>query len=77
MKRSILLFPKLKNMDQIQKIRMKYDPLAECIDPHITLVFPFDLNISTKELIEHVEESLTGYIRRDNRNSRLLSLSKC
>ncbi|WP_411170681.1 2'-5' RNA ligase family protein [Clostridium sp. MB05] len=39
-------------------MRGKYDPLANCIDPHITIVFPFESDISTNELKEHFNEAL-------------------
>ncbi len=60
MKRSVILFPKFNNFNTINSIREKYDPLAKCIAPHITIVFPFESNISTNELKEHFKESLKG-----------------
>ena len=50
-------------MDAIQTIREKYDPLAHCIAPHITLVFPFDSNLPADELILHFSEALSGMKR--------------
>lgn len=49
-KRDILIFPKFKNLDKIQKIRNKYDNLSNLVPPHITLVFPFSDKISNDEL---------------------------
>ena len=47
-KRAIILFPKFcSNTDLIQDIRDRYDPLASKIAPHITLVFPFESEISS------------------------------
>lgn len=63
MKRAIVLFPKFRNMDVIQGIREKYDPLANYIAPHITLVFPFESERSTEELREHLVHSLKGLQR--------------
>lgn len=63
MKRAIVLFPKFRNMDVIQGIREKYDPLANYIAPHITLVFPFESERSTEELREHLVPSLKGLQR--------------
>lgn len=37
---TILIFPKSKELDKIEKIRNLYDPLASKIGAHITLVFP-------------------------------------
>ena len=50
-KRDILIFPKFENIDLIQDIRNKFDPLANIIAPHITLAFPFLDNMSNEELI--------------------------
>lgn len=40
--RTIMIFPEFENIDVINDIRKKYDPLANLVLPHITLVFPFD-----------------------------------
>ncbi|MFD2680292.1 2'-5' RNA ligase family protein [Bacillus seohaeanensis] len=42
----------------MEEVREKYDPLYSVIPPHITLVFPFESDISTLELKEHVHDSL-------------------
>ena len=34
MKRAIVLFPKFQNIDAIQSIRERFDPLAKYIAPH-------------------------------------------
>ena len=60
MKRAIVLFPKFRNMEAIQAIRARFDPLAEYIAPHITLVFPFESERSTDELKAHLSQSLAG-----------------
>ena len=55
-KRDILIFPKFKNINKIQELRNKYDPLANLIAPHITIVFPFSDNISNEELIKRLKK---------------------
>lgn len=50
-KRDILIFPKFENIDLIQDIRNKFDPLANIIAPNITLAFPFLDNMPNEELI--------------------------
>ena len=60
MKRAIILFPKFENQQVIESIRGKYDPLAGFIAPHLTLVFPFDSDLTTEELRLHVEHALAG-----------------
>lgn len=52
--RTILLFPECEHMRAIEDIRHQYDPLDGLVKPHITLVFPFESNISLTVLQEHV-----------------------
>jgi 2'-5' RNA ligase len=59
-KRAIILFPSFDNINIINKIREKYDSLANCIPPHITIVFPFDSDISIDDLKSHVNKVLKG-----------------
>ena len=63
MKRAIVLFPKFNNIDAIQAVRKRFDPLAGYIAPHITLVFPFESALSTEELRMHIAHSLKGVKR--------------
>ena len=37
-----MIFPEFDNIGSIDKIRSRYDPLADLVRPHITLVFPYD-----------------------------------
>ena len=60
MKRAIILFPSFDNIKSIKSIREKYDPLANFIAPHITIVFPFDSDISTDDLKLHFNKVLKG-----------------
>lgn len=60
MKRAIILFPSFDNINIINRIREKYDPLANCIAPHITIVFPFDSDISIDDLKSHFNKVLKG-----------------
>lgn len=60
LKRSIILFPCFYNVDAIQRIREKYDPLANCIAPHITVVFPFESDLTTDVLESHISDALNG-----------------
>lgn len=59
MKRAIILFPSF-DIIIIKSIREKYDPLANCIAPHITIVFPFESDISTDDLKSHFNKVLEG-----------------
>lgn len=60
-KRDILIFPKFNNMDIINNIRNKYDRLANKIEPHITLAFPFKDDMSNEDLINKLSELLKNY----------------
>lgn len=59
-KRCIMIFPKFDNMEVIDELRREFDPLYEHVPPHITLVFPFDSDISTLDLKEHLVKSVKG-----------------
>ncbi len=48
--RTIMIFPEFKNMEIIDKIRNQYDPLANLVRPHITLVFEESIIVIEKEL---------------------------
>lgn len=60
MKRCILIFPEFSNMGVIEQIRAKYDPLAKHVRPHITLVFPFDSDLSSTDMHNHLRHTLSG-----------------
>ncbi len=56
--RTVMIFPEFDNMEIIDNIRRKYDPLAELVRPHITLVFPFESSMSNEELSEILDMRL-------------------
>ena len=63
-KRDILIFPKFKNINNIQEIRKKYVELFDKIMPHITLAFPFDKDISNEQLkyqLEKITENIEKF----------------
>lgn len=60
-KRDILIFPKFDNMNIIDGIRNKYDRLANLVEPHITLAFPFKDEISNNDLINKLSSLLKNY----------------
>ena len=53
-----MIFPKFDNIDIIDEIREKYDPLAKLVRPHITIVFPFEMEITNDELSIILENRL-------------------
>ena len=56
--RTIMIFPEFDNIEVIDKIREQYDPLANLVRPHITIVFPFDSDRSNEELKAVLENRL-------------------
>ncbi|MDR1772836.1 MAG: 2'-5' RNA ligase family protein [Hungatella sp.] len=56
--RTIMIFPEFHNMDVIHSYRDQYDPLSALVKPHITLVFPFQSDISNDRLNRHLNEKL-------------------
>ena len=57
--RCIMVFPQFDNIEVIDRIRDKYDPLSNYVRPHITLIFPFDSDISSNELNAHIKTALS------------------
>ena len=58
--RTIMIFPEFENMEIIEDIRKKYDPLAGLVRPHITLVFPFESQMSNRKLRNILDKRLEG-----------------
>lgn len=58
-RRTIMIFPQFKNINIIDKIREKYDPLSNHVRPHISLVFTFESSITSNELNEHMKKALS------------------
>lgn len=55
-----MIFPQFENVNIINEIRKKYDPLANHVSPHITLVFTFESSLTSIEIKEHLTEVLDG-----------------
>ena len=58
MLRTIMIFPQFSNIEIINEIRDRYDPLAKLVRPHITIVFPFESEMTNDELAEKLTRSL-------------------
>ena len=56
--RCVHIFPRFKNSNIIEDIREKYDPLFGCIEPHITVVFPFESSIDKTVLKNEIQNIL-------------------
>lgn len=83
--RTIMVFPEFENIDVINNIRKKYDPLAELVLPHITLVFPFESDLTNDELNLHLKDCLNyiqpfkieleGFSKQENKYGNYLFLN--
>lgn len=60
--RTIVIFLKDSLIEEIEKIREVHDPLFGLIPPHITLVFPFESDISNEILRQHITESTENIV---------------
>ena len=60
-KRDILIMVNFPNVDRIKEIQKKYYDIADKIEPHIAVVFPFDSEISDKELYNNVIVNIVTY----------------
>jgi len=58
--RAIVIFPMFADTAPIERLRRAYDPLADFIAPHITLVFPFTSAIATEALAAHMRRATRG-----------------
>jgi 2'-5' RNA ligase len=56
-KRAIVILPAFADPAPIERLRRAYDPLAQFIAPHITLVFPFTSAIPTETLAAHLRQA--------------------
>jgi 2'-5' RNA ligase len=57
-KRYIAIFPQPD--PYVQEIRKKYDPLFSTVNPHLTLVFPFENEQSNEDIISHARNLLSN-----------------
>lgn len=60
-KRDILIMADFPNIDKIKDIQKNYYDIADKIEPHIAVAFPFDSEISDEELYNKLSEVLSKY----------------
>ena len=56
--RTIMIFPEFEEKEIIDEIREKYDPLARLFRPHITIVFPFENQMSNDDIAKILADRL-------------------
>lgn len=54
--RCVHIFPRFNNNHLIEDIRRKHDNLHGCIEPHLTLVFPFESSLDGSLLKDEIEK---------------------
>ena len=61
-RRLIVIVPSLAESaaETIATFRRRFDPLADLVPPHITLVFPFESSLSPDELRAHAQGAVRG-----------------
>ena len=57
---ALVHYPEI-NTERIDLLRMKYDPQADLIAPHVTLIFPLPETIDEPALISHIEGVLLSW----------------
>jgi 2'-5' RNA ligase len=56
----IMIFPEREGLEAVEALRRRYDPLANQIPAHITLVFPFSTDLSQERLRRHLADAVRG-----------------
>lgn len=57
--RAIHTIPDTTAQPWIEVLRRRFDPLAPLIAAHVTLLYPFDLQLSDQELVRHCQEQVS------------------
>ena len=60
-KRDVLIMVNFPNIDKIKEIQKKYYDIADKVEPHIAVTFPFDSDISDEELYEKLSKVAERY----------------
>src|ERR1700687_6409534 len=58
--RAVVIFPQLPEPDRVASLRRRFDPLVDVIAAHITLVFPFESDLTLADLRDHVADAVRG-----------------
>ena len=53
-RRAVVWFPPFPLDAPIEPFRRRYDPMADALPAHVTLVFPFPTNLTSVQLASHV-----------------------
>lgn len=59
--RVIVILPSLPDPEPIATLRRRFDPMADRLPPHISLVFPFESTLPAQQLQAHVQQAVRGF----------------
>ena len=57
---AVVAFPALERADSIEAVRRRFDPLADLLAAHVTVVFPFATDLVEATLADHVRRTVRG-----------------
>jgi len=57
---ALVSFPEI-DTTSIDRLRRKYDPTVDLIEPHLTVVFPMPESLGRRELVDHCAAVLQGW----------------
>ncbi len=57
-RRALIVFPEGESLAMVEELRRRFDPLAQLVPAHITLVFPYVDTLSATELQRHIREAV-------------------
>ena len=60
-KRDVLIMVDFPNIGKIKEIQKKYYDMADKVEPHIAVTFPFDSDMSDEELYEKLSKVVEKY----------------
>lgn len=59
---AVVAFPALARADSVESLRRRFDPQAELLCAHVTLVFPFRGDLGEAGLATHVHRVAAGVL---------------
>lgn len=60
-RRAVLIVPPADLMTPVEAIRRRFDTLVDAVPAHVTLVFPFESDISDEALRSHIESATRDF----------------
>jgi 2'-5' RNA ligase len=70
-----VIWPDAETQKSVNEIRKKYDPHFTIIAPHITIIFPTDIEIPIEDVISRLANAVEGFRPFDVRLNRVSSVN--